>query len=191
MPRSTKQNEAMRAATKTAVLQSAITLFAQNGYAHTSTRAIAKHAGISVGLMYHYFDSKETLLRAVFDHSMKRISDSFTKKLVKGHPNQRLGLILHSLFTLLVEDRDFWALFYMLRTQPAIAQLLDRELRLWTRMLRDLFEAELFKMGRPNAELDAYLLYSLIEGTIQQFLLDPANYPLEAVVNEIIRQYTT
>jgi len=45
--------------------------------------------------------------------------------------------------------------------------------------------------GRAEPEIEALLLYSLIEGTIQQYLLDPANYPLEAVANRIINQFTS
>lgn len=100
-----------------------------------------------------------------------------------------MSTLLRSLLGILVEDRDFWALFYMLRTQPAITHLLGDDFRLWTRALRDLFIEELRQLGRQNPELDAYMLYSLLEGTIQQYLLDPESYPLEQVVDEIVRQY--
>ncbi len=191
MARSAKQNEAMRAATKTAVLNSAITLFGQNGYAHTSTRSIASHADISVGLMYHYFDSKESLLRAVFDHCMLRLSSGDALAFMDAPAAQRMSTLLRSLLTILVEDREFWALFYMLRTQPTINQLLGDEFRTWTKALRDLFEEELRALSHTNPRLDAYMLYSLLEGTIQQYLLDPHTYPLDEVVDEIVRQYAT
>ena len=189
MPRSVKQNETMRATTRAAILNSAITLFGQNGYAHTSTRSIAQHAGISVGLMYHYFDSKESLLRAVFDHCMMLLSTGSALDFQNAPPEERMSTLIRSLMAILVDDRDFWALFYMLRTQPAITRLLGDDFRTWTRALRDLFIMELQQLGRPNPTLEAYMLYSLLEGTIQQYLLDPDNYPLDAVVNEIVRQY--
>ena len=77
----------------------------------------------------------------------------------------------------------------MMRSQPAVLQLLGHELLMWTVNLRDLFHQELRFAGRPTAELDAYLLYCLVEGTIQQYLLEPKTYPLEAVVAQIIGQY--
>jgi hypothetical protein len=46
-------------------------------------------------------------------------------------------------------------------------------------------------MGRPDPELEALILYSLIEGTIQQYLLDPANYPLDQVVARIKGQFVS
>lgn len=189
MPRSIKQNEAMREITKTAVLNSAMTLFAQNGYAHTTTRAIAKEAGISIGLMYHYFDSKERLLKAVFDNCMSTLNEAFTTAYQGSEPGNRLANLLQMMFTLLTDDNAFWALFYMLRSQPAIMRLLGDDFRMWTHRLRGLFEVELDQIGRTNPELDALLLYSLIEGTIQQYLLSPTTYPLDKVVAQIIIQF--
>ncbi len=181
----------MRAATRTAVLNSAMTLFAQNGYAHTSTRAIAKAANISTGLMYHYFDTKESLLRAVFDNCMGILNQEFTAVYEQSPPTERLSNLLNAMFDLLKRDQAFWALFYMLRTQPAIMRILGDDFRHWTLQLRTLFQTELQQTNRQNPRMDALLLYSLIEGTIQQYLLDPENYPLEPIVAQIILQYAT
>jgi hypothetical protein len=62
-------------------------------------------------------------------------------------------------------------------------------LREWTRRMRELFTTELRNLGRAEPELDALILYSLIEGTIQQYLLDPNEYPLALVTEHIIAQY--
>ncbi|KAA3656447.1 MAG: hypothetical protein DWQ04_31075 [Chloroflexi bacterium] len=64
--------------------------------------------------------------------------------------------------------------------------VLDDEIRLWTKRRRDLFAAFFEEAGRENPEDEAYLLYSLIEGTIQQYLLEPDRYPLQTIVNRII-----
>lgn len=191
MPRSIKQNEQMRAATRKAVVDSAMALFAQNGYAHTTTRRIAEAAGISTGLMYHYFDSKESLLRAVFEHAMAILSEAFTETYKQSAPQDRLTNLLRTIFDLLARDQPFWSLFYMLRTQPAIMRELGDDFRLWTARLRTQFEVELRQAGRADPTLDALILYSLIEGTIQQYLLDPDHYPLDRVVAQIIVQFGT
>jgi AcrR family transcriptional regulator len=191
MPRSVKQNEAMRAVTRTAVLNSAMTLFAQNGYAHTSTRAIAKEANISAGLMYHYFDTKESLLRAVFDNCMNILNQEFTTAYEQSPAQDRLANLLNAMFDLLIRDREFWSLFYMLRSQPAIMRILGDDFRHWTQQLRSLFQTEMQQAQRETPEIDALLLYSLVEGTIQQYLLDPETYPLEQVVDQIILRFAT
>ena len=88
MPRTEKQNEAIRAATRTHILNSAMQLFAEKGYAHTTTRNIAQAAGLSVGLMYHYFANKESLLHAVFDFVMARIDERITAVLETSPPGE-------------------------------------------------------------------------------------------------------
>lgn len=44
------------------LLSTALALFAEHGYAATSTKRIAETAGVTEGLVFHYFDSKEALL---------------------------------------------------------------------------------------------------------------------------------
>ncbi|MEM7333138.1 MAG: TetR/AcrR family transcriptional regulator [Chloroflexota bacterium] len=189
MPRSVKQNEEMRKATQTAVINSAMTLFARNGYAHTSTRAIAKEANISTGLMYHYFSGKEALLKAVFDNCMAVIDADLYGPCNETPQGRRIPDILHAIFDLLAEKAEFWSLFYMLRTQPSIMRVLGDDFRFRTAALRGCIEEELQYLNHSNPRIGAHLIYCFIEGTIQQYLLEPDNYPLEQVVGEIVGQY--
>lgn len=189
MPRTTAQNEQIRAATKANIVNSAMALFARHGYAHTPIRKIADAAGISTGLTYHYFDSKDQLLRAVFDNCMAIISAAIVEASTQHAPAERLPHLLRRLFAMLESDPEFWSLFYMMRTQPAILEILGDDFRLWTARLREIFIADLRAAARPQPEMEALLLYSLVEGTIQQYLLDPDHYPLQAVVEQIISQF--
>jgi len=48
------------------ILDAALALFAQQGYWHTTIRDIATQAGCSPGLVYHYFDNREDMIRIVY-----------------------------------------------------------------------------------------------------------------------------
>ncbi|HEY6118945.1 MAG TPA: TetR family transcriptional regulator [Pyrinomonadaceae bacterium] len=52
--------------TKAAILQTALEMFRENGYEDTTMRAIAHHAGVSLGNAYYYFHSKEHLILAFY-----------------------------------------------------------------------------------------------------------------------------
>jgi AcrR family transcriptional regulator len=52
-------------ATRRAVLDAARSLFGRKGYAHTSVDEIAETARVTKGAVYHHFDGKEALFRAV------------------------------------------------------------------------------------------------------------------------------
>lgn len=45
-------------------------LFAEHGYASTTIRDIAKKAGVNSGLLYHYYDNKETLYLTLLEHAV-------------------------------------------------------------------------------------------------------------------------
>ncbi len=61
--RSPQQKRAQ--ATTHAIVTAAEQLLVELGYARTSTNAIARRAGVSVGSLYQYFDDKEAVFRAV------------------------------------------------------------------------------------------------------------------------------
>ncbi|MDJ0754112.1 MAG: TetR/AcrR family transcriptional regulator [Ardenticatenaceae bacterium] len=189
MPRTPAENEKIRAAARQAIIDSALTLFGRNGYAHTSIRQIAREAGIATGLMYHYFDNKEALLVAVLDSCIGVINETVGEIMVSYAPPQRLPMLMDGLFAILAEKKELWQLFNMLRNQPAIMAVLGDELRRHTAVLRTCFIEDLRAIGRENAQIEGYVLYSLLEGTIQQFLLQPDDYPLEEVKKEI-KKYT-
>jgi len=52
----------------TAILETAWQLFSEKGFDHTSVNDIVESAGISKGAFYHYFTSKNEMLRALSEH---------------------------------------------------------------------------------------------------------------------------
>lgn len=53
--------------TRLLIVDTALRLFAENGYNRTTMRAIAQEAGVSVGNAYYYFQSKEHLIQGFYD----------------------------------------------------------------------------------------------------------------------------
>jgi len=64
----------MREATREKILLAAVALFAEKGLAATSTQDIAKQAGVSIGLMYHYYRTKEDMFNALVAQAIEEIS---------------------------------------------------------------------------------------------------------------------
>jgi TetR/AcrR family transcriptional regulator len=62
------------------IINAAIKEFAQKGYDNASTNEIVKEAGISKGLLFHYFQSKKQLFFFLFDYSYNLVADEFYKK---------------------------------------------------------------------------------------------------------------
>ncbi|HJT57159.1 MAG TPA: helix-turn-helix domain-containing protein, partial [Ktedonobacteraceae bacterium] len=49
------------------IIDAAMHVFAEKGFVRATNKDIAREAGITPGLIYHYFDSKEALLKAIVD----------------------------------------------------------------------------------------------------------------------------
>lgn len=49
-----------------ALLNSALTLFSEQGIHATSTASIAKHAGVANGTLFHHFENKQALVAALY-----------------------------------------------------------------------------------------------------------------------------
>lgn len=72
-PRTPKQFQEIREEKMTLIMDVALEHFANEGYFSATINHIARHAGISKGLMYNYFDSKEALLKAIIHRSVNEI----------------------------------------------------------------------------------------------------------------------
>lgn len=72
-----------RAATRDAILQTAIDCFARSGYEGTSMSAVARSAGVAQPLMHYYFASKDDLWR-------EAIGKAFGEMLVQQELNHEL-----------------------------------------------------------------------------------------------------
>ena len=57
------------------ILNAAIVCFAKRGFHQTSTHDISAEAGISVGLIYRYFENKEAVIAAMADRHKAEIHD--------------------------------------------------------------------------------------------------------------------
>ncbi|MDP9831122.1 TetR/AcrR family transcriptional regulator [Kineosporia succinea] len=49
------------------VMRAALELFAEQGYANTSVQQLVEAAGVTKGALYHYFQSKDDLLFAIYE----------------------------------------------------------------------------------------------------------------------------
>jgi TetR/AcrR family transcriptional regulator len=62
------------------ILDAAISEFANKGFDKASTNEIVKKAGISKGILFHYFKNKKNLFIFVYDYAMELCMDEFFKK---------------------------------------------------------------------------------------------------------------
>src|SRR5256886_2945704 len=74
-PMSQPQQESSNPDRRSQILEAALICFAKRGFHQTSMHDISSEAGISVGLIYRYFENKEALISAMGDPHKKEISE--------------------------------------------------------------------------------------------------------------------
>lgn len=113
------------------VLDAALTVFADKGFSATKVEDIARHAGISKGLVYLYFPSKEALLEGIVQRAVASLTASALSDLetYKGNPRVPITGLLRRLGQLLNDPRTVAIPRLILREAmnfPSIAEMYRR-----------------------------------------------------------------
>ena len=119
-PRTKQQFESMREEKRALIMDAALEHFAREGYYQTTINHLAKHAGISKGLMYNYFSSKEELLAAILHKSMTEISAYFDPDKDGILTTEEFELFVRRYFVVIREKVVFWRLFFQLMLQKEV-----------------------------------------------------------------------
>jgi AcrR family transcriptional regulator len=95
------------------LLEAARELFLSRGVNAVTVRSIAQKAGCSVGLPYHYVDSKEDLLARLLAGTFTRLLDRLRRQ-AKSHqaPLERLGAVLAAYVQFGLEHPHDYALLF-------------------------------------------------------------------------------
>lgn len=188
-PRSPEQFQALREESSERILQAALELFARHGYERTSVRAIAQEAGVSQGLLYNYFDGKAALLHAIFARIMEDIQASFARADRGTTPREKLENLIREALNIVRTRRPAWMLYYTLRMQPAVLEGLAGDLAQWIDQVHTRLQAYARDAGARDPRTDARILFALLDGIAQQYVLDPDAYPLDAVTHRVLEAF--
>jgi len=81
--------------TRKDLLQAAFELFSQSGFGQVNLNDIAKRAGVSIGLIRHYYGSKDGLIEECTQAVMNRLQDIFRQILDGTGPSEGTAFIDH------------------------------------------------------------------------------------------------
>ncbi|MBN1316045.1 MAG: TetR/AcrR family transcriptional regulator [Anaerolineales bacterium] len=137
------------------ILETAIQLFAKNGFDGTSTKEIAHQAGISEGLIFHYFPTKADLLTAVLETRHGFLED--LKELLDGAGDRPASDLLPALavawFTKLYEEKNIISvLFGMAQIDSKVGGALKRTINEGVELL-SAYLRERIRYGELRADL--------------------------------------
>ncbi len=85
------------------IRDAALETFATHGIAATSLRMVAETAGVSIGLVQHYFGTKAALVAAVDQYVLQVLSNALESSALPDQPADALNEAGHRLTTLISE----------------------------------------------------------------------------------------
>ena len=178
------------------IINAAIKVFAKKGFAASTNSDVAKEAKITPGLIYHYFKSKEDLLRSA-------IEGNPTRKLLRSMPPELLSLptseFLHAVasqFLEIAEDEDFVRLIRVYLPEvirnPRIAtaglSTIQRVVETLEKALSEKMENGELRKG--NASLHAQLFLGAIMDIVlrRQITKDPTTlrFTREEIIDSLV-----
>lgn len=187
-PRSQKQFEEMRAKSRSLIRETALQLFGELGYHPTSMNAIAKKAGISKGLLYNYFSSKEELVKDIIEMAFEE-GDKMMEGIEQYAPSEQLEMVFEAFFRDIVENQQFWKLMLSLALQvdqfPFIKKGVQEKMEGYFQIIGQLLQA----IDYPYAETEAKQIAALFDGIGIEYVLMGDEYPLEEMKNHLINKY--
>ena len=102
---------------ESSIINSAISLFAQDGYDGTSTLSIAKKAGVSEGLIFKHFKNKRGLVEKLIEISEEKLEDMISPLKELSHPKVILKYILSIPLNIGQQEKKLFTVIYSVRWQ--------------------------------------------------------------------------
>ncbi len=164
------------------LIEATIASIAQHGYADTTTQRISRTAGVSTGILHHYFHGKADLLEATMRHLMVDLRGQVVSRLARADsPRERIAAIIDGNFAPEQFAPDVVAAWVAFWAHAPQTPSLGRLERINTRRLRsDLKHALRRLLPRERANRAAMGLAALIDGLSVRCALDPDGLTREA-----------
>lgn len=186
MPRTTEQNSEIRKQKKQLIIDTALELFAENGFHATSMSRIAKKAGISKGLAYNYFESKDAILNQIVKTGFDSIYSHFDMNHDGILTTGEFEYFIRKSFQVINENRRFWKLYTNLLMQSDLAESVLKDYGDSTAFITQTLKKFIESRGSKDPEGDLMIISSLIKGATMIVISAPEYFPVKELEEKII-----
>ena len=168
---------------KEKIMQASIQLFVERGFHNASTRMIAEQAGVSEGLIFRHFRSKDELLDSLLQQGADEMYQAVAEIISEHEPKDFLSKLVDSFFDIPSDRFNYWRL----RSQIQSIRT-EWEPEEWERYLREGVLRMFKEMGFSKFELEAELLYQSLSGIRDGFVRGQIHDP-EALRELVKKKY--
>lgn len=154
------------------IINAAMKEFAQKGYDNASTNEIVKEAGISKGLLFHYFKNKKQLYLFLYEHMIDILMEKIMEKINWDEKDifiryRQIALLKIQIYRIYPEMFNFVKSIYK-DSSPAVKPDIDRKAKellesSFTKLFSDI-DISKFKKG-----IDTKRAINIINWTLEGF----------------------
>jgi len=189
MPRTKEQNEAIRNEKMSQIMEAALKLFSEKGFHSVSTAMIAKYVNISKGLLYHYIESKEDLLKLIIRKALQQTFDYLDNHKVSILSGEQFEAFVKEVFLKIRTQKSFYRLLYSTYLTSDIKAFVLEEMHEnnYFSILYKYFEKN---FEDPEKEFSIYM--TMHEGSAFMYCMDAESYNikvLDYMAEEIIKRF--
>jgi AcrR family transcriptional regulator len=185
MPRSKEQYEKIRKQKKQLIMDSALELFAENGFHATSMSQVAKKAGVSKGLAYNYFESKQEILDGIIATGFDSIYSHFDLNHDGILNRDEFEHFIRNSFKAISENRKFWKLYSTIIMQADLAESMMEKYGDRSQTIMQMLNQFIASMGSKDPEGDMMVISSLIKGALMIVMSAPDFFPLKQLEDKV------
>jgi AcrR family transcriptional regulator len=191
LAKSEKQNHEARQKSRKKICSAALELFARDGYRSTSMDKVAQKAGVSKGLLYNYFSSKEQLLSAsVFEEMDQLMAEMFTPLLSLPCKQQLRAMIELSLTPEKwpIQMEYFSYLSTLMFSPDVPAGFKEQLVQMGQGMVTQIAHL-LEQCGYKEPQINGYLLGAQIDGIQMHYMMLGSDYPIKTMRERILKDW--
>lgn len=196
-PRSQEANQRIRDERREAILQAAVQVFSRLGLATAKISDIAAAAGVSYGLVYHYFGTKEAIFGALAEQASRSlIATAHWLPTLPGTPREQLSVLTTAMLAGLREQSGLFMIALEALTREGVPAAVRQTVLASSDQLRAALVA-VVEAGQAGGELapgDPEQLATLYLATVQGLALGlvaagPAGLPFPTP-EQVLRTFT-
>ena len=182
MPRNKEANQKVKDERRDQILSAALSLFATKGLSATKIADIAIKTGMSQGLIYHYYKSKEEIFTWLIGSAMSKMNEAaLGLEKLPVSAKEKIVMAVEGLLNGFDENADT-SNYYFLITQTALSDAYPEEAKAIIRSQNDVkYEviARIMKQGQMDGTVknhDAKEMATLFFSSINGLALNKAVY---------------
>lgn len=155
------------------LVEAAIAVIHEQGFAHATVARIARRAGVSAGMVHHYFQDKDDLLFTTMRHLLAELrADAVIRLAHASEPRQRLRAIIDACFGEAQFDEQVFSAWLALYGNARQSDRLRSILAIYHRRLRSSLLHELRRLlPDPEARRLADGIAAMIDGLWLRYAL--------------------